>query len=84
MRYVVGFSVGGHSRWASSAASWGPSARVGEQAFRALSRTVTVEKSVPARQPNPTTTTPTHNVGSLGDARSAFERAWWATATEPG
>jgi hypothetical protein len=47
----------------------------GEQGSAPSPRTVTVEKSVPARQPNPTTTTPTHNVGSLGDARSAFERA---------
>jgi len=36
---------------------------------------VTVEKTVPARAtPNPRST-PTHSVGSLGDARSAFERA---------
>ena len=47
----------------------------GEQGSAPSPRTVTVEKTVPARQPNPTTTTPTHNVGSLGDARSAFERA---------
>jgi hypothetical protein len=44
-------------------------------------RTVTVEKTVPARTtPNPTTTiapstAPAQNVGSLDDARAAFERA---------
>jgi hypothetical protein len=48
----------------------------GEQGSAPSHRTVTVEKTVPARtKPNPTTTTPTHSVGSLADARSAFERA---------
>lgn len=46
-----------------------------EQSSAPSPRTVTVEKTVPARQPKPTTTTPTHSVGSLGEARSAFERA---------
>jgi hypothetical protein len=47
----------------------------GQQGSAPSPRTVTVEKTVPARRPKPTTTTPTHSVGSLGDARSAFERA---------
>jgi hypothetical protein len=47
----------------------------GQQDSAASPRTVTVEKTVPAQQPKPTTTTPTHSVGSLGEARSAFERA---------
>ena len=47
----------------------------GEQGSAPSHRTVTVEKTVPARAtPNPTRT-PTHSVGSLGEARSAFERA---------
>jgi hypothetical protein len=43
--------------------------------------TVTVEKTVPAQTSRPTstsspaTTTPTRSVGSLDDARAAFERA---------
>jgi hypothetical protein len=47
----------------------------GEQGSAHSHRTVTVEKTVPARQPNPTTTTPNRSVGSLDDARAAFERA---------
>src|SRR5215208_5283699 len=47
----------------------------GEQGSAPSHRTVTVEKTVPARaNPNPTRT-PTHSVSSLGDARAAFERA---------
>jgi hypothetical protein len=47
----------------------------GEHGSAPSHRTVTVEKTVPARAtPNPTRT-PTHSVGSLGEARSAFERA---------
>jgi hypothetical protein len=52
-----------------------------EQGSAPAPRTVTVEKTVPARTtPNPTTTiapstAPAQNVGSLDDARAAFERA---------
>ena len=48
----------------------------GEQGSASPPRTVTVEKTVPARAtPTHTTRTPTHGVGSLDDARAAFERA---------
>ena len=48
----------------------------GEQGSTPSPRAVTVEKTVPTRErPNPTPRTPTHNVGSLEEARSAFERA---------
>jgi hypothetical protein len=48
----------------------------GEQGSAAPPRTVTVERTVPARTSSPTTaTTPTQTVGSLADARDAFERA---------
>ena len=48
----------------------------GEQGSTPPPRTVTVEKTVPTREtPKPATTTPTHGVGSLDEARSAFERA---------
>jgi hypothetical protein len=47
----------------------------GEQGSAPSHRTVTVEKTVPSRQPNPDATTPTRHVGSLDDARAAFERA---------
>src|SRR5215217_7408350 len=48
----------------------------GEQGSTPPPRTVTVEKTVPSREtPKPATTTPTHSVGSLDEARSAFERA---------
>src|SRR5215218_7918897 len=48
----------------------------GEQGSTPSPRTVTVEKTVPTRErPNPTTRTPTHSVGSLEEARSAFEQA---------
>lgn len=52
-----------------------------EQGSAPATQTVTVEKTVPVRTtPNPTTTTapttaPAQNVGSLEDARAAFERA---------
>ena len=48
----------------------------GEQGSTPPPRTVTVEKTVPSREtPKPATTTPTHGVGSLDEARSAFQRA---------
>jgi hypothetical protein len=48
----------------------------GEQGSTPPPRTVTVEKTVPTRAtPKPATRTPTHSVGSLDEARSAFERA---------
>jgi hypothetical protein len=49
----------------------------GEQGSASPPRTVTVERTIPARTTsNPTTTTtPTKSVGSLADARGAFEQA---------
>src|SRR5215207_7931663 len=49
----------------------------GEQGSASPPRTVTVERTIPARTTsNPTTTnTPTKSVASLADARSAFEQA---------
>src|SRR5215212_3931363 len=58
----------------------------GEQGASPSPRTVTVERTVPARTSGPTTTsspaagttpttTPTGSVGSLDDARAAFEQA---------
>src|SRR5215212_7594997 len=48
----------------------------GEQGSAAPPRTVTVERTITARTTsNPTTTTPTKSVGSLADARGAFEQA---------
>src|SRR5215204_6203747 len=49
----------------------------GEQGSASPPRTVTVERTIPARTTsNPTTTTtPTMSVGSLADARGAFEQA---------
>ena len=51
----------------------------GEQGAASAPRTVTVERTVPAQPSDLTTTSPAQspaqNVGSLADARAAFEKA---------